>query len=1012
MTHIGKYEIISELGRGGMGVVYRAEDKHIGREVAIKTLTAATPELRQRFLIEARSGVLNHQNIVTVYDFGEQDGNPYIVMEYLQGDSLEKILRGSKPLALVDKLEIVRQVCDGLGYAHQKGVIHRDVKPANVMVLPGGQVKIVDFGIARLENSSGHTQTGAVIGTFHYISPERLKGDPSDGRADIWAIGIMMYQMLTGVLPFPGEDISALHKVVNEPFPPLSTYLHDYPAGLDHVMQHALAKNPDERYATAEEMSADIEAINEVLKRARIGDMLGHVRGLFEQEQFSSARSILHDLQRLDPQNSEIKRLLREVQDRLSRQQRSEQVRQTLGMAEEAVLQQRYVEALDLYKQASKLDANTPGLTEKIEHVRQLKEKVDTIAVLRQQAHEASNRHDFTAASKLIDQALQLDERNTDLRNEKARLLQESERMAKAGQSRRLKDLGREKLASASFTEAIANLREALQIDPTDPEAQQMFQEATTRQEEERRRKVIEQIVSEIQEHLYRGETERGLELIQRALDRLPAEATLLRLKTETEKKLREESARKLVEETSLTVQNLFLSDPQQALDCVQKALDELPGDEHLLALQERVVDQLKKANLEGLRTQYLKRAQESIDAGQFDQALATLESAVLDCGESPESTYLIEHARSEKQSRDRAQAAADVLARAQQKITDNDLEGAVALLAPAAGQGSAAVDQLLRQTQERLDEATRKLEAVIGRLQTLANEDPAQALQLLRSQPAAVQQHSRLKELRSRLEARAEQQRATREAVERSTTLLNKRDLRGATSALGAVRQAYGDSPELAEALNTLTEHRTRLAEQIVTESIAASRQAILDKDGKLALEKLQSAGEVLEFAGGTLEEDWKRLAKEATKVAGAKLDTTGSYPIVVQTKGPSTMLLLGIAAVLLIAVGAGFFILHNRTKPAPAVPVTYMQLNATPFAEVVSVTDNGGKAVALPAGDHTTPLRLDNLPEGQYAVVFKGADGSTKQQSCDLSADHLCAAVFAPMSDSQIDEIIEGQK
>src|ERR1700710_2751140 len=142
LTHIGKYEIISELGRGGMGVVYRAEDKNIGREVAIKTLTEATPELRQRFLVEARSGVLNHQNIVTVYDFGEQDGNPYIVMEYLHGDSLEKVLHAQKSLSIVEMLEIVRQVCEGLGYAHQKGVVHRDIKPANVMVLPGGQVKI------------------------------------------------------------------------------------------------------------------------------------------------------------------------------------------------------------------------------------------------------------------------------------------------------------------------------------------------------------------------------------------------------------------------------------------------------------------------------------------------------------------------------------------------------------------------------------------------------------------------------------------------------------------------------------------------------------------------------------------------------------------------------------------------------------------------------------------------------------------------------------------------------
>ena len=265
-------------------------------------------------------------------------------------------------------------------------------------------------------------------------------------------------------------------------------------------------------------------------------------------------------------QNTEIKRMLRDVQERLSRQQKSEQVRQTLNLAEEAVLAQKYVEALELYKQAGKIDPNSPGLTEKIEHVRGLKERADKIAALQEQAREARHRNDYTAASQWIDKALLLDERNTDLRNERARILQEGERAAKEGQRRRLKDAGREKLSARAFTEAIQNLREALQIDPTDQEAQQMFQDATARQEEERRRKVIEQIVAEIQDCIFRGELERGLELTNRALERLPAESVLLRLRSDTEKKLKDQTARRLVEATSIKVQELFFSDPQEAL--------------------------------------------------------------------------------------------------------------------------------------------------------------------------------------------------------------------------------------------------------------------------------------------------------------------------------------------------------------------------------------------------------------------------------------------------------------
>lgn len=1013
LTHIGKYEIVAELGRGGMGVVYRAEDKNIGREVAIKTLTDVTPELRQRFLVEARSGVLNHQNIVTVYDFGEQDGSPYIVMEYLQGESLEKALRGT--LSLVDKLEIVRQVCDGLAYAHLKGVVHRDIKPANVMVQPGGRIKIVDFGIARLESSSGHTQTGAVIGTFHYISPERLKGHPSDGRADIWAAGIMLYQMITGVLPFPGEDISALHKVVNEPYPPLSNYLSNYPAGLDQVLDRALAKDPDERYSSAEEMASDLESITEVMKRARVGEMLLQIQALLEEDKLTSARPMLLDLQRLDPQNFEIKKMLRDVQDRLARQQKHEQVRQTLNLAEEAVLSQRYVEALELYKQAGRIDASTPGLTEKIEHVRGLKEKVDKISVLHDRARAARERRDLHAASEAIEEALRLDERNTDLRNERAGILREIERQSQESTRRRLKDAGRGHMGGRAYTEAIKDLREALNIDPTDVEVQTMLQEATSRQEEERRRKVIEQIVGEIQDSLFRNETERALQLINRALDRLPAEASLLRLKADTERRLGEEHAQKLVQETSLRVQELFSSNPQEALSCVQQALTQMPGEERLMALQERVVEQLKRANLEGLRAQYLKHAQASLAAKQYDQAISALESAALDCGESPEITYLLERARTQKKDDERALASTAILEAAQRRLAEEDLEGALEILKPAAQDvGGAAIGQLLRQTQERLDEVSRRLEAVVTRVGTLGETDPAQALQLLAAQPASVQQHSRLRALRAKLEIAAEQQNVTRQAIAQATELLGKRELRGGLDALEAVRSAYGDSPAIAAAIADYKQRQAPVASEMVGESVSKARHALLAKKGTLALEELQRSADVLDLADANCRADWNRLAQEAAQLAKIKVGATGTVPIIVQRKGASTGLISGIAAAVLLAVGGIlFFTLHGRPPAGGPVPANgFLQLNAAPFAEVVSVTGPDGKAAVLPAGSHVTPLRVDNLQAGNYVVLFKAVDGSQQKQTCDSAAEQPCSAPTAAMSDSQIDEILAGPK
>lgn len=268
---IGRYRVTGELGRGGMGVVYKGEDRQIGRRVAIKTLTDATPELRERFYIEARSGILSHQNIVTVYEVGEHEGRPFIAMEFIEGDSLEKVLRSRKRLPVLEALSIVEQICSGLGHAHCHGVVHRDVKPANILVRPDGRVTIVDFGIARLADQTRQlTKTDTLLGTFHYIAPERLKGETSDGRADIWSTGVMLYEMVTGALPFKGSDISSVYRVIHEPYVPVAEHVRDLPHGLSRILDKALAKQVDERL-TAEEMAFDVHRLARELKGQQAG---------------------------------------------------------------------------------------------------------------------------------------------------------------------------------------------------------------------------------------------------------------------------------------------------------------------------------------------------------------------------------------------------------------------------------------------------------------------------------------------------------------------------------------------------------------------------------------------------------------------------------------------------------------------------------------------------------------------------------------------------------------------
>jgi serine/threonine-protein kinase len=1060
VTQIGKYPVLGILGVGGMGVVYRAMDKSVGREVAIKTLTAATEELRQRFLLEARSGILNHPNIVTVYDFGEQEGNPYIVMEFVPGDSLENLLRSGRQFSLIEKLDFIRQLCLGLGYAHQKGVIHRDIKPANIMVQPDLNIKIVDFGVARLEKASGQTQTGMVIGTFHYISPERLLGKPADGRADIWSAGVILYLLLTGRLPFPGDDPATLHRVVREPQEPLSNFISDYPPALDHLINTALAKSPADRYETAEDMATDIENINEGLKHEHVARVLTGMQPLIEQEQWTSVRPLLLDLQRINPKNTEVKKLLRDVQEKLSRQQKTVQLRQLLSDAEEAVLTQRYVDALDIYNQALEIDPANPELAEKIENARQLKEKAEKVAMLLEQSREARKRSDFDAANQLIERALQLDGRNTDLRNERARIVQDIEKANRERSLRQLSEAARNQLSARQYTDAIQSLRSALEIDPTDAETQQLFQQAIDRQEEQRRRKIIDRIVAEISECIASEDPERALVLIQRAQERLPGEAVLLKLKVDAEAKQQEKAVRSLVEKTTRDVYNILATDPQQALVLVQQALLQAPADPNLIALEAKVAGQTRKIQTEERKNQFLKQAQALLESKQFDQAIQTLENAAIECGDSPDISSLMAYARDTKRKVELSQIAANALREAQPLVAASQFEAAIKILQPAAeATGDPSVDHLLRLAVGGQGEMAGRIEAILARAQQLSDRNADEAIQFLSSQPTEIQQQPRAVELRKKLDAikeqerigaeqertqqqqqlarqqqeqekervrqekEQEQERVTVEAIRLAAEALQKQDLRNGLSALQAVRKTYGDSPRVSAAIADFVSQRAKIANQLVTSAIEAATPAIEKEERKEAAEILSRVSDAAEFADSALQSDLKRLNKEAAKaspkkprkpIADPASIAVASIPAAVQPAkvraGSPKGLLIGVLVVVLLGGGgAAYWFL----RPAPAAPAAALEIAASPFGEVVSVTSDKGAAVSLPAGDHWTPMRLEGLTPGAYSVVVKGSDGNTQTQSCTASqTPQVCAITLQPIEDKTLDEIVGGSK
>ncbi|MDD2700962.1 MAG: serine/threonine-protein kinase [Sideroxydans sp.] len=274
ISQLGRYEIVSELGQGAMGVVYKARDPLIDREVAIKTINLSLAleereEYEARFYQEAKAaGRLGHPNIVTIYDVGRAGDIAYIAMEYLHGRELRDILNENKTLPVAQVLDIIIQVAQGLAYAHEHEIVHRDVKPSNVMIIRDGHVKITDFGIARMASAAVRTQTGMVLGSPKYMSPEQVLGKLTDQRSDIFSLGVMLYEMLTGQVPFIGENVNAImYQTLNAIPSPPSNANPAVPEMLNYIVAKALAKDLDARYQNASELVNDLRACREALPR-------------------------------------------------------------------------------------------------------------------------------------------------------------------------------------------------------------------------------------------------------------------------------------------------------------------------------------------------------------------------------------------------------------------------------------------------------------------------------------------------------------------------------------------------------------------------------------------------------------------------------------------------------------------------------------------------------------------------------------------------------------------------
>ncbi len=614
-TQIGKYRVTAVLGQGGMGVVYKAEDSEIRRQVAIKMILApmvGETELVNRFYDEVRvTANLHHPNIVTVYDWGKEDGNPYIVMEFLDGLSLDRarITAANGNLLLHQQLDVLIQVCAGLQHAHNHAVIHRDVKPANIVMLKDKTVKLVDFGIARLVDSSmsraGVTRDGQIIGSLEYMSPEQLEGVSVDHRTDVYSSGVVLYRLLTDTLPFHGADVtSTIAKILNSKPRPLSDYLNSYPPELDEILGRAMAKQRGERFQSADEFALELSSVQSKLRRSIAAEYISKAEVCIEHSDWNTAKGHLMELLNIDRGHERANELLREIQQILRRDQRVAEARGLKSQAEQEFNQRHYDEALSLIEQAVRLDDTDLGLRMFRDQVREARERND-------KSRRAAARAESLLAAEELDDALMAASEALALEPEqtKARELHQLISRGIADRARRhqietLIQEVRKEISARRFTSALELLKRAAALEPGRPEIEELKGLAMSGREQERQRGNLQRIITEAQELAAQKRFGLALESVERALRESPRDPNILELKESIEKQHRaEEQRNRVTNQLRTAYQFMDSGDLTSAIRILENAVAESPDDTNLkVALEQAAAFQaLKQKEIEEL---------------------------------------------------------------------------------------------------------------------------------------------------------------------------------------------------------------------------------------------------------------------------------------------------------------------------------------------------------------------------------------------------------------------------
>ncbi|HJT86555.1 MAG TPA: protein kinase [Bryobacteraceae bacterium] len=822
-SRIGKYTVERELGHGGFGVVYLAFDPDMGQPVAIKKLRAeGDADLLRRFQVEIRTTAsLRHKNIVTIHASGEEAGDPYLVMEFLEGQTLKQVIRERRPLSLLDKVRIMTQVAEGLAYAHSKGVIHRDVKPENIMLLPDDNVKIMDFGIALAPNrSTAFTQTGGIIGTPSYFAPEQLQGSKAGEQTDIFSFGDVYYELLTGVHPFERykDDWRSLQIAILSYDPePVGELVPGCPEALETLVHRTLAKEPEFRYRTFEEVHLDSEAILVDLKHEGAAEILRELPALMDSGNLQTALSrVLHAYQ-LDPGNREVRRLREEINLQIRKQQVQARVEEFLAEAEQQMGQKRYAEAVENLEAAVRLDSTNLSVRARLEEANARRDASLRVSRLISEARFRRQKGNMAEAQELLRQALEIVPDHTVAGRLSQHIQAELERRRLQQRRQEAIRAARNHLSEKRYEQALAALEEVEREMPGDGGLSDLRLEIERQKEEEDRRVRAERFhlaLTRAREAMQAEDLDRAgpmLDYLEANFGADPGAGEVLpRLREELGSLARareiagyQQAVRGLLKDQSF----------RKALELLAEALPKFPEDAGLERLK-KTAEELYEAHRRSEEiAEVVREIRSKRDAGDLEGAMETISRGRQRLGDDAAFMELLRQTRLELDQQRYGAALDSLLKEARELLAAGRHSEAIGRLSAPEFRGEAEVKALLESARSAatMEEERRFAEDALSAAGQLASDGAwAEALKRITQALVRYPHNPRLIQSAGQLRDRVEEERR-RQLVETHRAAIRKeieqRHWERAEEALRQARAALSDSDAFADLADQVAE-------------------------------------------------------------------------------------------------------------------------------------------------------------------------------------------------------------